>query len=352
LRPRRRTRSLPASDRSEHERHARARRSPRLGGGRRSYGGRGFPPPRARRSKRRRRGRPRPVPPGGIVPFVPPVAVAVPARRDDDDARAAGTRQCRPSHRRPEGHRTRRSSTRLRPDKWRRRTRNAGSRATTLTCRAGHFGATRRDALAVGRAIFPRGASVARAIADAHAAMTERPLWAGDARARVDAAIELAHLADRTDDPLHTRRRSDRFGRRARARKSRRGMQDRCKAVRAAHEIGRAGELARVAARDALSADAHLVVGQRSPSSTIPSQSLSELSHVSVFGICCSLQVGAPFTEHSVSPAAHRPCCPVSQGSPPPAHVTPVTRKSLSWKSPSLPPQLDASAPAESSKPR
>ncbi len=87
-----------------------------------------------------------------------------------------------------------------------------------------------------------------------------------------------------------------------------------------------------------------------SPSSTIPLQSLSRLSHFSAVGLIVALQVGAPLTTHWVTPLAQTPRRPVSQGTPPPLQVTPENWKTLSLKSPSFPGQEVAFAPSQSSQ--
>ena len=92
-------------------------------------------------------------------------------------------------------------------------------------------------------------------------------------------------------------------------------------------------------------------VGQSpSPSSTIPLQSLSRLSHFSALGLIVATQVGVPPTTHWVMPFAQTPCMVVWQGTPPPSQVTPVMAKTLSLKSPSFPNQVVVLAPSQSSQ--
>ncbi len=74
--------------------------------------------------------------------------------------------------------------------------------SAALSVPAGHVFTTGRDAQAGLAAGQVARAPVAGAIAHAHATITERPFSAIDARAQIDAAVEAAHLADRTQDAL------------------------------------------------------------------------------------------------------------------------------------------------------
>jgi hypothetical protein len=84
-------------------------------------------------------------------------------------------------------------------------------------------------------------------------------------------------------------------------------------------------------------------------SSTTPLQSLSSPSHTSRLGMSSGSHVpGIAPVLQPVTPCAHTPGLPVSQGSPPPAQRTPVKRNTLSLKSPSSG-QLLSFAPSQSS---
>ena len=78
-------------------------------------------------------------------------------------------------------------------------------------------------------------------------------------------------------------------------------------------------------------------VHRPSPSSTMPLQSLSRLSHFSAPLMTAGLQMMPAPTWHSVTPCAQTPGIPVSHGSPPPSQVTPSIVNTLSLKSPSFP---------------
>src|SRR5262245_26511315 len=83
--------------------------------------------------------------------------------------------------------------------------------------------------------------------------------------------------------------------------------------------------------------------GQRSPSSTVPSQSLSSASHFSSFGSWSGTHVSSPFW-HCIVPSAQMPSWPVSHFPPPPEHEMPVTNVVRSSKSLS-PPESRSSQP-------
>src|SRR5262245_24481465 len=88
------------------------------------------------------------------------------------------------------------------------------------------------------------------------------------------------------------------------------------------------------------------------PSSTMPLQSLSRLSHFSAVGLTAGLHVMPAPTWHSVTPCAQTPGIAVSHGSPPPSQITPSMRNTLSLKSPSFPNQVMLFAPSQSSNAR
>ncbi|MEZ4338609.1 MAG: hypothetical protein R3B82_18460 [Sandaracinaceae bacterium] len=73
----------------------------------------------------------------------------------------------------------------------------------------------------------------------------------------------------------------------------------------------------------------HTSIAPHSPSpSMAPSQSLSAPSQTSVPGALTCRQVSSPAAAHSVSPFAQMPIAPGTvQGSPAPAQVMPVKRK-------------------------
>jgi len=59
--------------------------------------------------------------------------------------------------------------------------------------------------------------------------------------------------------------------------------------------------------------------------SMTPSQSLSRPSQISALGLMMGRQLMFSPAEHCVTPFAHTPCIIVSQGTPPPLQVMPLT---------------------------
>src|SRR5687767_10148838 len=74
-----------------------------------------------------------------------------------------------------------------------------------------------------------------------------------------------------------------------------------------------------------------LLPSHRSPSSIMPSQSLSRASHFSSPISLIGLQTSAPLLSQVVRPSWQMPCAPgTSHGSPSPAHTRPSSRNTSS----------------------